>query len=207
MTVLAAQRYKNNSDLMLAVKALGYIDDCSFGIDVTYGMGNWWKAWMPDHLYKSDLATGVDFRKLPYNDNYFDFVAFDPPYVAVGGRKTSTIGTFNDAYGLGTVPRTTKELHRLIVDGLHEAHRVLSPKGIVLFKCMNYVSSGQYQTQAYDVLHAVTTGEQRRFTLIDEFIHLRGAGPQPQVNLDGSARRQLHARRNYSHLFILEARK
>lgn len=198
--ILAADTYATNADLICAVRDLGYINDGSHGLDVTYGKGTWWKKWAPRSLAGRDIAIdGTDFRRLPYVDNAFDFVAFDPPYVAVGGRKTSTIGGFNDAYGLVDVPKTPYELHDMMVDGLLEAHRVLKPKGLVLFKCMNYVTSGKYHPQAYDALRAVTP---EFFRLKDQLIHLRKPGPQPKR--EG---RQMHARANYSFLFVLEAIK
>lgn len=192
--ILAADKYTTNSDLMIACRDLGYIrgDIC----DVTYGKGTWWKTWRPDHLTTHDIdIDGVDFRDLPHADDSFDTVTFDPPYVAVGGRGTSTIGSFNKAYGLVDVPKTPDELAELMCDGLQEIHRVLRPKGICLFKAMNYVTSGKYTMQAYDALFSALSLD---FTLVDEFIHLRRPGPQPPRPI------QKHARRNYSHLFCLK---
>lgn len=203
MVIVAADRFTTNSDLMIACRDLGYINDGDDVMDVTYGKGTWWKKWSPLNLVTHDLAIdGVDFRRLPYPHSTFDVVTFDPPYVSVGGRKTSTIGDFNDAYGLVDVPRTPDELHELMYDGLMSIHRVLRPKGLVLFKAMNYVTSGKYRTQAYDVMCDLTrVSLTPPFKLIDEFIHLRGLGPQPKRD------KQLHARRNYSHLFCLQAVK
>ena len=198
-TVLAADTFKTNSQLMLACRALGYVTDGDNVADVTYGKGTWWKDWKPEGLTEHDIENdGVDFRQLPEADDEFDVVAFDPPYVAVGGRTTSTIGEFNQAYGLVDVPRTPAGLHMLMVDGLTEIRRVTRHKGLVLFKCMNYVTSGAYNPQAYAAVQAaIDIG----YGIRDEFIHLRRPGPQPKRD------KQLHARRNYSHLFVLEARK
>ena len=201
--ILAADTYKTNSDLMIACRELGYLSDEDLVVDVTFGKGTWWKKHVPLHLIAHDLLDGCDFRHLPYLDDTFDRLAFDPPYVAVGGRSTSTIPGFNEAYGLVDVPKTVKGLHKLIVEGLLEAHRVLKPKGLVLFKCMSYVTSGQYTRQGEDAIRAV----EDFFRVKDELIYLRKPGPQPTVNLDGSARVQRHARRNFSTLYILEAKK
>lgn len=206
--VLGANTYRTNADLIGAVRQLDYINDDSYGVDVTYGRGTWWKKWAPERLMVHDLCPtavrpSVDFRRLPYPNNLFDFIAFDPPYVAVGGRKTSTIPAFNEAYGLDGVPKTVKGLHKLIVDGLLEAHRVLVPKGLVLMKSMSYVTSGQYTRQGEDAIRAVADF----FRVKDELLYLRTPGPQPTINLDGSARIQRHARRNFSTLHVLEAIK
>lgn len=199
--ILGAETFKTNADLIRACISLGYINAGESVLDPTYGKGTWWKGTHIEEMCeftKHDLKLdGVDFRRLPHDNGTFDVAVFDPPYVAVGGRNTSTIGDFNEAYGLDHVPRTVEGLHQLMVDGLHELWHVLKPKGIVLFKCMNYVSGGKYRAQGYDALNAVTP----RFRLRDEFIHLRKPGPQPEHA------RQLHARRNYSHLFVLESKK
>ena len=41
-----------------------------------------------------------DFRGMWYRDEVFDAVAFDPPYVSVGGRSTSGINGMHAAYGM-----------------------------------------------------------------------------------------------------------
>ena len=51
--------------------------------DVTYGKGVFWKEVDPTlyTLLASDLKTGVDCRKLPYEDASIDSVVLDPPYM------------------------------------------------------------------------------------------------------------------------------
>lgn len=207
--ILAANDYPTNAALMLDCIALGYINPDEPILDPTYGKGVWWKGLdldvTPFDINGTD-DNGIiqaDFRDLPIADNSFTQAVFDPPYVAVGGRKSSTINGFNEAYGLVDVPKTPDDLHELMVDGLVELRRVVENKGIVLFKAMNYVTSGRYCTQAYDALASATEGlfAPAPFRLRDEFIHLRRPGPQPPRDS------QKHARRNYSHLFVLEVRK
>ena len=193
--VLRAHRWPNNSALIADVHRLGYINDTDVVLDPTFGKGNWWNEYRPQLLVDHDLKIdGVDFRALPEPDGYFDVVAFDPPYIAPGSRDKSTIGQFNDAYGIDHCPRTPAELHDMIVDGLHEFRRVLKPKGILLVKAMNYVTSGKYLPAAYDILDEATS---LGFTLIDEFVHIGNPGPQPK------GRGQKHSRANYSNLFVL----
>lgn len=199
VTILAATAWSTNADLIADCVQLGYLRSEWRTIDPTYGRGNWWKKWRPDDLVTHDLKIdGVDFRDLPEPSDSLDVVAFDPPYIAQGGRATSTAGEFMDRYGLVDVPKTTDETTRLIVAGIDEFSRVTKRKGILLLKCMNYVNGGRYRTAAYDVLsHATSHG----WRLIDELVHLRKPGPQP--NRD----RQMHARRNYSVLFVLQSWK
>lgn len=195
--ILKATAWANNSAMILDMRELGYIKDTDMVLDPTYGKGKWWTCWRPDDLYFSDIKTGVDFRALPYENNTFDVVTFDPPYVAVGGRSTSTIKGFLNAYGLGVAPRTIRGVHYLMTEGLREAYRVIKPNGYCFFKSMNYVSGGKYQPAAYDALN---TAMKIGFVLADEFVHLREPGPQPEYE------KQCHGRANFSYLFILQKR-
>ena len=62
--ILAAHRWKHNSELIYDAMLLNYIGPRV--LDPTYGRGNWWKAWQPLELVKHDLTLdGVDFRALP----------------------------------------------------------------------------------------------------------------------------------------------
>lgn len=203
--VLAANNWATNADLMVDVHALGYLPADAVVLDPTYGRGKWWTKYRPAHLIGHDLITdGIDFRQLPEPSGSVDVVTFDPPYIAQGGRSTSTLKRdaggisdspdFLDRYGLVDVPTTVDAVTELVVEGATEFHRVLRPKGLLLIKAMNYVNGGRYRTAAYDILAAC---EAVGFTLIDELVHVRNPGPQPLRD------RQLHARRNYSMLFVL----
>lgn len=193
--ILGATAWANNSDLIADVARLGWIKQSDTVLDPTYGRGNWWKAFRPDTLIAHDLQLdGVDFRDLPEPAGSVDVVAFDPPYIAQGGRDSSTMQLFLGRYGFVDSPTTRAGVNELMFDGCVEAFRVLRPQGILLLKCMNYVNGGRYRLDAYDLLADLL---QRRFRCEDEFIHLRRPGPQPARD------RQHHARRNYSHLFVL----
>ncbi len=135
---------------------------------------------------------------MDYVDETFDAVAFDPPYVATGGRETSGIKGMNDAYGMTGAPATPPEVQDNINRGLSECFRVVKKGGIVLVKCQDYVSSGKlwpgvFKTQA----HAGLLG----FDVIDHLIHISGARPQPDHP------RQVHSRRNQSDLLVLRRPK
>lgn len=194
--ILSATRWNTNGDLIADVARLGYIRPADVVLDATYGRGNWWTRYRPDQLIAHDARTdGVDFRQLPEADATINVVALDPPYIAQGGRRTSTTPDFLDRFGLVTVPRTPRAVDELIRAGITEAARVLTPAGILLLKSMNYVTGGRYHPGAYNALDAAHNAGLR---LIDELIHLRAPGPQP------TRARQLHARRNYSMLFVFQ---
>lgn len=209
--ILAATRWASNAELILDCHRLGYLRDHDHVLDPTYEKGTWWKAWRPEKLTAHHRAKdGSDFRSLDYPDGTFSAIAYDPPYVCPGGRRTSTIQPMFDRYGMnegGAADpdfRTPAELQAVINDGLTEMHRLVAPSllkklhrgannGVVLVKCKDYIWSGTYWMGTHLTLtHALSLG----FVLEDRFEHIGEPGPQSQTT-------QCHARRNLSTLFVL----
>lgn len=192
-------------------------------IDTTYGQGGWWTTGGRERLGDLHVHSG-DMRDTGLADASVDVVFYDPPYVSVGGRTTTQIQEFFDAYGLGDAPKTPHQLQILMNEGLDEACRILRPKGFVFMKCTNYVSSGKLWTGVTKSIdHALTIPKMRVFDLI---VHETGTGPQPETDkcrrCDGRGRetsdvlcsrcggegrlprRKVHARNNASVMLILE---
>lgn len=198
MTILAANQWGTNARMMEDVARLYINLSKDVVLDPTYGKGGFWKRVRPIYLIASDRYTEADhdwdFTQLPLIPEVIDVVTFDPAYVTPGGRETSTIPEMNNAYGMDTARRTLSEQWELIVAGMEECHRVLAPKGLLMQKGMNYISSGRY----HDYRHAITAKMLAMgMELTDEFILTRKAGgPQPR------GRGQKHARNNYSFLII-----
>lgn len=224
MTVLAASKWRDNSELILELVELGYLRKRWLTLDPTYGGGVWWKQWRPASLITHDLEIdGVDFRRLPELDGTFDAITFDPPYVSVGGRKTSTIPDFNKRYGLVGAPHTPMLLQAMINEGMAECVRVLKRRergkdnGLLLVKCCRYISSGHlwngtYETEKFAIEHL-------GLRLIDEFTHIGDPRPQPPRTRKHAACKgqgcadcfegqvasaQQHARQNSSTLFVFQ---
>lgn len=196
MTVLAATKWASNAELIEDVASLDYLRVEWRTLDATYGLGTWWKKFRPfDLVMHNRDEDGSDFRDLPYGDAEFDAIAFDPPYVCMGGRTTSTID-LGERYGLLDAPRSPADLQVLINQGLTEMRRLIKPKGIVLSKSQSYITSGKLWSGTY------WTERKARilgFEVVDRFEHLSLPGPQP------AHRRQVHARRNHSTLLVLQA--
>lgn len=202
--IRAAHRWNTNADLIEDVARLGYLRADWRVLDATYGRGLWWSNWSPKDLTRNDIKRGgfkdgyhFDFRKFPpaWADK-FDAVAFDPPYVSTGGRKTSNIGEFNDRFGLKDAPSSPAGVQRMINDGMDEARRVLKIRGILLVKMKNYISSGKLWPGVHHTWnHALDLGLQ----YVDEFTMVGDPGAQSQTS-------QVHARQNSSTLFVFQKR-
>lgn len=158
------------------------------------------RGWRPDRLYAYDIRlNGVDFRRLPDQSNTFDAIAFDPPYVSVGGRKTTTLPDMHDRFGLTDAPKSPEGVQRLINAGLTELKRVLKPRGVLLVKCQDYISSGKFWAGTYFTQrHALDVLD---LEMLDRLEHVSGIRPQPP------GRRQVHARRNLSTLLVLRKKR
>jgi DNA modification methylase len=195
---MAATHWTSNAQLIEDVARLGYLTVDDLVLDPTYGKGIWWKNWRPTNLVtRSNLSEpSFDFRSTDYDDNTFDAITYDPPYVSVGGRKTSGIVGMYDGYGLIDAPTSPSELQQLINDGLTEMLRIVKPGGIILTKCQDYVSSGKLWIGTHHtVTHALNIGCE----LVDRLEHVTNPRPQP------SGRRQVHARRNLSTMLVFRA--
>lgn len=143
-----------------------------------------------------------------------------------GGRKTTTVPDFHDAYGIGvTAPRTPAALQEMINAGLAEVRRVLRPPrrvdgelvgGVAVVKCMNYITSGSLWPGAHYTLDAALA---LGFKVEEMWPHVGTPGPQPKDRTrkhaacrghgcdgcdDGQVpSRQQHARNNYSMCYVL----
>lgn len=229
--VLAATRWPTNAHLIEDVARLGYLKPTDHVLDPTYGNGVWWKRWTPEALVVP--PEGTDFTRLPYDPSTFDAVAFDPPYVATGGRSTTGMVDFAQRYGLTDAPRNPALLQRMIDVGLAECRRVVrwpqrrvTDGGVVLVKCQDYVSGGRLWLGTH---HTITAALALDFEVVDRLERIGSPRPQPSgrtrecsvclgagagptgwpcVPCDATGRVgtvQQHARRNLSTLLVLRA--
>jgi len=223
--VLGAAAWPSNGHVIRDAARLGFIREDDAVLDLTYGRGLWWTLVKPPRFLANDVRAGqgnvansdhngepvysMDYRHIDVEGwgRAFDVVAYDPPYVAMGGRETSTLdgGEFMDRYGLDDAPKSPAELQAQNNLGLVNALRLVRPKGFVLYKCMNYTSSGKTFMATFelrDLQKALSaayadTGEGPTFEVETYFAHVLHVRPQPP------GRRQVKPRRNESYLFVL----
>lgn len=202
MRIPSVVHAKTNAVLIADYVRPLYLRKQDIVLDATFGKGNFWTKYEPPRFIKHDKYTvdGVDCRKLPEADESIDVLVLDLPYTSIGGRKTTTIKDFHAAYGLLRSAKQTGGVRWLIYQGMKEAKRVLKKDGLLMVKCNDYISSGNFvQGHLFVVQDAETLG----FEQVDEFVHYRGSlGPQPTHNLDGSRRKQKHTHRAHSFLCI-----
>lgn len=193
MTVRAVHRWPSNAHLIADVVKLhhpgGYV------LDATYGRGGWWKQWRPLQLVTNDLNRETaaqfhyDFRDLPWDDEEFYAVAFDPPYKLNG---TPALGDFDDRYGIGQ-PTSWQDRMEAIAVGARECARVAST--LLYVKCQDQVVGGRIRWQTLMVANELAM---YGWLLVDRFDMLGGGRPQPP------GRRQIHAHGRPSTLLVFE---
>lgn len=132
-------------------------------LDATYGNGRFWDGSADVEVTGLDLDPGRaahvvgDFRALPFADDAFDVVIFDPPYHTNMGRgKASVMGA-----RFGTFA-TLADLREAVEQGCREAWRA-GRLGVIV-KCQDYIHEskpvwmsdwvkGALPVEPYDVLH------------------------------------------------------
>ena len=249
MTVLAATRWNTNADMILDVVALGYIKPTDKVIDLTFGRGKWWTKYGHDGMFianfedfedarwpevmkqngRTPIPICKDYTVMPdTDDDNYDVVVFDPPYISMGGRATSGLPDFMDRFGLANAATTPRLLQDDNEKGLAQAVRICKPGGLILAKCAPYISSGKRQEGDWWARDAALA---MGLVVQDMLIHLGDERAQPKVSTcrkcgsepfmadDGNGglvkipcprcggsppteRRQKHARNNYSVLWV-----
>jgi hypothetical protein len=181
-----------NRELMHKVARL-WIKPDDLVADVTYGKGVFWRD-LPDiEVLRSDLATGIDCRNLPYADSSIDVVVFDPPYQPLHGQPDRSFGV-GESYALRTeAMQTITDVLDLYEEGLGEAARVLKAGGRAMVKCQDCTYNHRLHLVHLDVLRRmVMVG----LDLADMFV-LVNTSRMPQAT-----KRQQRAHRNHSYLLI-----
>lgn len=175
-------------------------------LDVTYSKGVFYKNGVVNQpTYKTDLYPQTEdtiqssSTDLPFEDNVFETVMFDPPFVIAGktykeneDANSSIIAKRFSAYENYT------ELKHHYSATLKELYRVLKNKGIVIMKLQNTISSGkQHMTHYFTVNEALRHG----FYVKDEFVLL---SKSKITSFGGRWKTQQHAMKYHSFFLVLQ---
>lgn len=172
-----------------------YNEGDPFDADVTYSKGVFYKK-LPQPRWKFDLnpqREGVqeaDARDLPLDDGSVRSLVFDPPFKASNSQVKGIIEARFSAF-----PSIFK-LWDFYEESMREFFRVLKPKGIVVFKVQDTVSSGQNHMSHFEV---EKIAQKIGFATLDLFI-LQARS----VLLSPNMARQKHARKTHSFVFVFQ---
>jgi hypothetical protein len=206
--VVQSAHLGGNADLFPQILAL-HVPEGAVVADVTYGSGVFWKKVPKDRyrLLASDLADGVDCRRLPHANASLDALVLDPPYLegllrakadTRGGQGSH--GQFRSYYSNGGEAAGSGRWHQAVLDlylaAGEEARRVLRDHGIFIVKCQDEVSANRQELTHVQLLNGYAA---MGFYARDLFVLIR-------PNRAGVARllRQVHARKNHSYFLVLQ---
>jgi hypothetical protein len=190
----------SNADLIKEVCSL-YLKNTDNVADITFGRGAFWKKVKVRHLHESDInhkTHKFDFASLPYGDSMFDHVVFDPPYVHTPGKRFQKDNMYKNS-ATHLAEKSTEKYHKAVTQryrvGICEAARIVKTGGLVWVKCQDEVCSGlQWWT------HIEVYNEARKVGLYARDLFVLHQKNRPTVQ----HKRQLHARKNHSYLWIFE---
>jgi hypothetical protein len=169
--------------------------------DVTYGQGAFWKNVDKNiyNIYPSDIKTGIDCRNLPYENETYDCIVLDPPYMHTpGGTAHVNHQNFESYYQNNSITNNEKKYHDAVLDlyfkAAKEACRVLKKKGVFIVKCQDEVCANKQR-----LTHVELINELAKYGYIceDLFVIIRNNKPGVSRIL-----KQRHARKNHSYFLV-----
>jgi SAM-dependent methyltransferase len=169
-------------------------------LDATLNRGRFWRnSRLPVigmDLERSHRPNVVgDNRQMPFADEVFDLVVYDPPHVPNQGKDRSK--DFNTRFGLvfKSPASSGYNFSYLYPPFLAEAYRVLAPEGLVFAKIADYVHGHRFQ---WAHLEFVTAAAKAGFMPCDCIVKIR-RGPI----ICPRWRNAHHARRQHCYWIVL----
>jgi len=179
-------------DVILNLHSAGYRV-----LDTTWGKGNFWmphqERWQVvglDIEGRPGILARASYEALPFKDRVFDAVICDPPFLGSGGKNGLMVGK----YGINT---SMKALFISLQRGDGEFYRVLKPRGILLFKCMDTVEGRRHVWT-----HIIAPSLFRSFRLRDLFIRPNGV-----TAIAWNWANQTHAKAMHTYFMVFGRRK
>ena len=194
--------YYDQSEILQSIMTLCNIK--SFDADISYGNGNFYKTIEAPRL-KFDISPQVDgviescSTDLPLADNSLSSAVFDPPFLTYIKAGRSGNGKMVMANRFGGYWRYD-ELEDHYKATLNEAARVLSRRGILVFKCQDIIHNHRMHCTHVNVINWCAD----KFRLKDMFI-LAAKHRMPMPSKEGEKpRKQKHARIFHSYFLVFE---
>jgi tRNA G10 N-methylase Trm11 len=196
----------DNADVFPEILSL-HVPEGSVVADVTYGKGTFWHQVESGRyrLLPSDLKSGVDCRRLPYEDGALDCVVLDPPYMEGLFRETpeqkagaGAYAAFREHYSRGDEKPGGAKWHDAVLElyfaACCEAKRVLRADGILIVKCQDEVSANRQRLTHVELINRL---EADGFYTKDLFVVVRRN--RPAIS---RLKKQVHARKNHSYFLV-----
>lgn len=204
-TLIYSGKQGHNCDLFPYVMSL-FVPRGGKVADVTYGRGVFWK-YIPEGVFDlraTDLTEGFDARNLPYEDETFDAVVFDPPYMHTpGGTAHENHQNFETYYRNNEAEPRSSKYHEavleLYLESSLEAFRILKWEGILIVKCQDEVCANQQRLTHVEIINELS---QQGFYCQDMFVLLQTG--KPRISRMKSQR---HARKNHSYFLVFRKQK
>jgi DNA methylase len=204
--VVLSAHVGGNSEIFPRILSL-HVPDGATVADVTFGGGVFWRD-VPKEKYRlnaTDIAAGIDCRKLPYGDRTIDCVVLDPPYMEGFYRGhdnqkagSGTHSAFREFYSNGDERPDGPKWHQAVLDlyfkAGREAHRVLRSNGILIVKCQDEVSANRQWLTHIEITNEYQT---LGFYAKDLFVIVRENRP-----VVSRLKKQVHARKNHSYFLV-----
>lgn len=148
-----------------------------------------------DVFPKQDKIQKIEpLGRLPLRDEYINSIVIDLPFI-IKPNVNSNCLIFNRFSGY----KNTDELYRTYFHWLSEAYRVLTPNGIVVFKCQSTIDGGfQHNTEEFSFMSAQKIG----FEVVDKFIFAANKRMLRTGNV-----KQTHARKYTSVFYVFKKLK
>jgi len=187
-------------EILDSIKTLLEVD--RFDADLSYGNGTFYKNSI-EPLHKFDIdpqrdnVTRASSTALPLADQSINTAVFDPPFLTYIKAARDHDSVMAKRYGGYW---TYDELAAHYIDTIKEAHRIIKPKGALVFKCQDIVHNHKLHPTHINV----TKWADGLFRLKDLFIlaaKSRMAMPEQQGT---KPRKQKHARIFHSYFMLLE---
>lgn len=176
--------------------------DGKFDVDASYGNGSFYKNRIIKPSRCFDLDDGLEgcevssSDNLPLCDKSINSVVFDPPFLTYirqnrsGNGKMVMSKRFSGYWSY-------KDLESHYKKSLSEFRRILTKKGIVVFKCQDIIHNHKIHPTHINI---VKWADDVGFTLKDLFI-LGAKHRMPRPNLGSGPK---HARIYHSYFLVLE---